>query len=188
MFEALDEQTGLRPKLVGLEDAAYVVCTGLNRDDIETPDDYAGQLAAMRARDLDFISANPDLVVHVGDTMIYCAGALAAAYDALGGRVLQAGKPYAPIYERALARATALRGGTLDRARVLAIGDAMHTDVQGGRDAGLDVLFVTSGIHRAELHPPGPDGRAAALEAAALEQFLTGGHAMPTAAIPALVW
>lgn len=188
LFDALADETGLRPKLVGIDEAAYVVCTGLDRDDIETPDDYAGQLAAMRARELDFISANPDLVVHVGDKMIYCAGALAAAYDALGGRVLQAGKPHPPIYERALARATALRGGRLDRRRVLAIGDAMHTDVQGGRDAGLDVLFVTSGIHRAELHPPGPDGRTAALEAAALEQFLTGGHAVPTAAIPALVW
>ena len=185
LFDALADETGLRPKLVEIDAAGYVVCTGLNHDDIEAPEDYADRLAAMRARDLDFISANPDLVVHVGDRMLYCAGALAAEYEKLGGRVLQAGKPFPPIYARALARATALRGGTLDRARVLAIGDAMHTDVQGGRDAGLDVLFVTSGIHRADLHP---DGRLAALEATALEQFLTGGHAVPTAAIPALVW
>ena len=166
-----------------MDDAGYVVCTGMNHDDWETPSDYEGAFAAMRARDLDFISANPDLVVHVGEREIFCAGALAARYAELGGSVIQAGKPHAPIYTRALGEARALRGGTLDTSRVLAIGDAMHTDVQGGCDAGLDVLFVTSGIHRAELHAGGGE-----LHAAALAQFLDGGTARPTAAIPALVW
>jgi HAD superfamily hydrolase (TIGR01459 family) len=187
LFDALKEQTGLAPPLVEIAAADYVVCTGLYLDDIGTPDDYAEAFAAMRARDLDFISANPDIVVHVGDKMLYCAGALAERYERLGGRVLQAGKPHRPIYEKALAEAAGLTGGILDTRRVLAIGDAMHTDVQGGCNAGLDVLFVTSGIHRGDLHPT-TDGRMADLEAAALEQFLSGGDARPMAAIPALVW
>ena len=44
--------------------------------------------------------------------------------------MIQAGKPIAPIYTRALGDGPRLRGATLD-ARVLAIGDAMRTDVAG---------------------------------------------------------
>ena len=188
LFDTLTAETGISPPRVGLDAAAYVVCTGLYLDDIGTPDDYADAFQVMKARNLDFISANPDIVVHVGDKEIYCAGALAQAYEAIGGRIFQAGKPHAPIYAAALAQAEVVRGKPLDRKRVLAIGDAMHTDVQGGHDAGLDVLFVTSGIHREELHPRNLDGEAAKLHQAALAQFLDGKVAVPSAAIPSLVW
>ena len=66
----------------------------------------------MRARPLFMVCANPDIVVERGDTLVYCAGALADAYAALGGDVLYCGKPHAPIYQAALDKAASLRGGT----------------------------------------------------------------------------
>jgi ribonucleotide monophosphatase NagD (HAD superfamily) len=96
--------------------------------------------------------------------------------------VLQAGKPFAPIYERALAVAEKLRGAPVRRERILAIGDAMRTDVAGAIDFGVDALFVTKGIHREELHP------ASGLDLAAYRQFLAESPSQPTAAIPELAW
>lgn len=151
LFEALKEQTGFSPPRVGLADASYVLCTGLDDDDVESPDDYRDSLTAMRARELDFICANPDLVVHVGDRLVYCAGALAERYEALGGRVLQAGKPYSPIYQRALGEAETIRGRPVAKERILAIGDAMRTDILGASNAGISSLLIASGIHRDEL-------------------------------------
>ena len=187
LFEILHEQTGLKPPLVGLADASYVVCTGLF-DDNETPDDYAQALDAMRARDLEFISANPDIVVHVGEREIYCSGALAQRYAQQGGRVSQAGKPYAPIYDRAMELAAKHLGKTPDIARVLAIGDGMHTDIGGAITRGLDAVFVTTGIHRVELHPADAAGRAGELDIAALKKLVAAHGYSPIAAITRLNW
>jgi HAD superfamily hydrolase (TIGR01459 family) len=182
LFEISAQQTGVKPPLTTLDEADFVVITGLNDDRSETPDDYADQLAVMRARKLDMVCANPDLVVHVGEQLIYCAGAVAQAYEDRGGRVLQAGKPFAPIYERALAFAQKIRGAAVAHDRILAIGDAMRTDIAGAVDFGVDALFVTRGIHREELHSGD------AIDIAAYRQFLEENPKHPTAAIPALVW
>lgn len=182
LFQISEQQTGIKPRLVPLEDASYVVVTGLYDDRAETVEDYAERLAIMREKKLDMISANPDLVVHVGDQLIYCAGAIAQAYEERGGKVFQAGKPFAPIYERALAFAEKIRGQKVPRERILAIGDAMRTDVVGAVDFGIDALFVTKGIHREELHANGE------LDLAAYRQFLGENPRHPLAAIPELVW
>lgn len=140
--------TGLDATFAPLEAADYVVCSGLFDDTIETPDSYRDMLAAMRQRALFMLCANPDVVVERGDTLVYCAGALADAYAALGGDVLYCGKPHAPIYDMALATAASLRGGRIpSRDRVLAIGDFVRTDLKGAAAFGLDVMFVTSGLH-----------------------------------------
>jgi HAD superfamily hydrolase (TIGR01459 family) len=154
LLEAAAE-AGARPVLVGVEEASYVLCTGLFDDRTETPDDYAERLSAMAARGLTLICANPDLVVHRGADLIYCAGALAQAYEALGGEAIYAGKPHAPIYHAALAAAGAALNAPLKRARVLAIGDAMRTDIAGAVAQGLDALFVAAGIHRDALSGSG---------------------------------
>ena len=139
---------GLDVKFTTLERADYVVCSGLFDDTTETADSYRDMLAAMRARSLFMVCANPDIVVERGDTLVYCAGALADAYAALGGEVLYCGKPHAPIYDAALAAAAGFRGGTTPaRNRVLAIGDSVRTDLAGAAGFGLDYMFVTSGIH-----------------------------------------
>ncbi|MGD1039002.1 MAG: TIGR01459 family HAD-type hydrolase [Roseiarcus sp.] len=157
LLEAAAARVGERPVLVGPEEASYILCTGLFDDTTETPDDYAERLSAMAARGLTLICANPDLVVRRGADLIYCAGALAQAYEALGGKTIYAGKPHAPIYEAALAAAGAALKAPLKRSRVLAIGDAMRTDIAGAAGQGLDALFVAAGIHREAVRGSGPE-------------------------------
>ena len=149
---------GLDVELVEEREASTVVCTGLYDDETETPADYKEMLQRLRARNLPFICANPDIVVERGDRLVYCAGALAKEFGLMGGRTLIAGKPHAPIYAEAMARASAALGRDVEPGRVLAIGDGMTTDVKGAMDYGLDLLFVSDGIHAREYGTPGnPD-------------------------------
>jgi len=142
---------GLDVKFADVERADYVVCSGLFDDTTETPESYRDMLGAMRARSLFMVCANPDMVVERGDSLVYCAGALADAYAAQGGDVLYCGKPHAPIYDAALVKAARLRGDAVpSRRRVLAIGDSVRTDLKGAAAFGLDYIFVTSGIHAEE--------------------------------------
>jgi HAD superfamily hydrolase (TIGR01459 family) len=170
------------PPLVALDLADYVLCTGLFDDEREVPSDYDAAFATMLARKLPLICANPDIVVQRGDDLIYCAGALAQRFEEMGGQAIYAGKPHPPIYAQALRLAASLRGRSAPDARILAIGDAMRTDVAGAAQQGIDILFVTAGIHGEELHGDGP------MAAAALEQFAARHGLWPKAAIRDLLW
>jgi HAD superfamily hydrolase (TIGR01459 family) len=174
---------GLDVKFGDLARADYVVCSGLFDDTTESPEDYRDMLAAMRARALFMVCANPDVVVERGDSLVYCAGALADAYAALGGDVLYCGKPHAPIYEAALAKAAALRGGSAPaRQRILAIGDSVRTDLKGAAAFGLDCIFVTSGIHAEEY------GSRETPDLAALNATFEAAGVAPKAITRGLVW
>lgn len=141
---------GLDLAFADLEAAAFIACTGPNDDELETPEDYRVELTRGVERGLEMICANPDRVVQRGDRLIYCAGALADLYQALGGQVVMAGKPFAPIYDLCLARAEALLERPFDARRVLVIGDGIATDLEGAQRQGLDALFIASGIHGAD--------------------------------------
>jgi HAD superfamily hydrolase (TIGR01459 family) len=134
-----------------IEQAEALVCTGLNRDREEQPEAYLPLLGQALARKLPFICANPDLAVHVGADLLPCAGAVAALYEDMGGTVFWAGKPHATAYGSALERAAALTGGPVDRAHVLAIGDAVRTDLAAADGAGVDALLIAGGLHRDEV-------------------------------------
>jgi len=174
---------GLDVKLVALEEAELVVCTGFFDDNKETPDDYREMLARIRERGLPMICANPDIVVERGDRLIWCAGALAERYAALGGDVVYAGKPYAPVYQSALAQAARMRGSAVERARVLAIGDGVRTDLLGAVAQGFDALFVFGGIHAVEVL----DERGEPVAERLAHLFAEAG-AWPAAVIKRLVW
>jgi HAD superfamily hydrolase (TIGR01459 family) len=174
--------TDLDVKFTPLESAKYVVCSGLFDDTIETPDTYRDLLAAMRARSLFMVCANPDIVVERGDTLVYCAGALADAYAALGGEVLYCGKPHASIYRVALATAQGARGGAVPLNRVLAIGDSVRTDLKGAAAFGIDSLFITSGIHAEEY------GGRDTPDLEALNAIFTAGGVTPKAVMRGLKW
>jgi HAD superfamily hydrolase (TIGR01459 family) len=137
------------------EEAAFISCTGLFDDELETPEDFRARLTVCAQRKLEMVCANPDRVVQRGDKMIYCAGALADLYEELGGKVVMAGKPYAPIYSLAGEAAGRLLGRPVDPARILAVGDGIPTDVKGANAQGLDILFIAAGIHAREAQ----DGR-----------------------------
>ncbi|HKR88064.1 MAG TPA: TIGR01459 family HAD-type hydrolase [Phenylobacterium sp.] len=137
-----------------LDRAAFISCTGPFDDETDQPEDYREGFAGAVAGGLEFICANPDIVVRRGDTLIYCAGALAQLYQSLGGKVLMAGKPYPAIYDLALTEAAHRLDKPLDRSRVLCVGDGLPTDIRGANAQDLDVLFIANGVHGAEAVGP----------------------------------
>jgi HAD superfamily hydrolase (TIGR01459 family) len=139
---------GLGLEFAGPADAAFIACSGPVNDEVETPEDYRADLSVAEDRGLTMICANPDRVVHRGDKLIYCGGALADLYGELGGEVIMAGKPYPAIYQLCLAEAEK-QSGKMDP-RVLCIGDGVPTDVKGAARQELDCLFIAGGIHGLE--------------------------------------
>lgn len=133
---------------VPLEEAEGIVVTGPFDEVNETPEDYRGRLLQAHQRGLVLLCANPDVVVDMGETRIYCAGALAEFYEELGGKSLYFGKPHPPIYDRAR-RLMDLD----DHARILVIGDGIRTDVLGAEQESIDCLFVTGGLAADALGP-----------------------------------
>ena len=142
---------GLDPVFAPLEQADYIVCTGLFDDETELAEDYRAMMLQARERKLTLICANPDIVVERGDRLIYCAGAIAELYRELGGEVIFYGKPHRPIYERAIELAAGRQSHPIKLRRVLAIGDSVRTDLAGAHGFGIDCLFVTRGIHAEEF-------------------------------------
>jgi HAD superfamily hydrolase (TIGR01459 family) len=140
---------GLDVDCVEPSEARVVLCTGLFDDEVETPDDYKDLLADLNSRGLDLLCANPDYVVQRGDKLVYCAGAIARAYEAIGGNVVYYGKPHAPIYQAVLLMARKIAGR--DIVRPLAIGDGLETDIRGANTVGMDSLFIADGIHGEEI-------------------------------------
>lgn len=141
----------LTAERTGIDAADAILCTGLNSDTNETADDYRPLLERARARSLPFVCANPDLVVDVGGRQYLCAGAIADLYERMDGDVFWAGKPHANAYDAARTAAETHRGSPVERARIIAVGDSLRTDLKGAEAAGIDAIFVASGIHRDEI-------------------------------------
>ena len=142
---------GLDAVMAPLEQADYIICTGLFDDETESAEDYRAMMLLAREHKLPLICANPDIVVERGDRLIYCAGAIAELYRELGGEAIFYGKPHRPIYERAMTLAAERRGQPTSLDRVLAIGDSVRTDLTGALGFGIDCLFLTRGIHSDEF-------------------------------------
>lgn len=111
-------------------------------------DQYAADLERWASRGVVFHCLNPDRVVIYGGDPVPCAGALADAYERLGGQVCWYGKPYAAIYRHALRLA-----GDPPPETVLAVGDGLQTDMLGAARMGFDAVFVSGGIHRGDPFP-----------------------------------
>lgn len=137
---------GLNIRRASIEEADLSLAIGLRDDMTETPHQYDDELKAMQQRGLVMLCANPDLVVHRGERLVYCAGSLAQAYETLGGKVIYYGKPHQPIYKSALAAAG-------NPKHPLAVGDGLLTDISGANRAGLPALFIADGVHGEETRP-----------------------------------
>jgi HAD superfamily hydrolase (TIGR01459 family) len=167
VFSDLDVEPVAAPS-----EAEFLLNTG--PDDDRSPTDASESDAELRAclrAGLPMICANPDLEVIRGGVRVICAGALALRYAAWGGQVLWVGKPdpavYRPVFQ--------LLG--LPRARILAVGDALRTDMAGAAAAGVAAAWVLGGIHAAELAGP-----------ADAEQAARTAGLSPVASLPALRW
>jgi HAD superfamily hydrolase (TIGR01459 family) len=168
---------GLPIRCVDLNEASVVLCTGLFNDETETPDDYRDVLVAVKARGLVLLCANPDIVVQRGGKLVYCAGAVARLYEAMGGVAVYYGKPHAPIYQMTLNALRKIAGRDLKRP--LAVGDGLETDVAGANGVGMDALFIADGIHGEHIPALTPE---------AMDRFFDTHQVRARAAMRALVW
>lgn len=156
-------------------DADFILCTG-PFDNSDTVEDYEGLLQDARDRNMPMVCANPDLVVHIGDQFVICAGSLAQRYQAMGGAVAYHGKPFASVYHQCF-RLT----GIADRQRLLGIGDGLRTDVKGANIMGISSMFLSGGIHVDEIasNPPSSE---------TVSQLSSKFQVNPTYAMPFLRW
>ncbi len=157
-------------------DADFILNTGPAEWD-DTLETYAGVLQAACVRGLPMVCANPDLVVMHGGKPALCAGALAEAYEAQGGRVRWHGKPYPSVYESCLELL-----GVSDRRRILAVGDSLRTDIAGAAAFGIDSLLIAGGIHAADFETGG------ALDATKIADELAAVGAHPIGVVHRFVW
>jgi HAD superfamily hydrolase (TIGR01459 family) len=166
-----------------LDEAEAIVCTGLIDDSSHTVETYRDLIEEGVERALPFVCANPDLVVDVAGKRYLCAGSLAAEYERRGGAVFWAGKPHPSAYASALRRTAELRGSAPALTRILAIGDAVRTDLAAAQGMGVDALFIASGIHNDEVLVQGE------IDAAALSRlFAPPGTPPAIAAMTQLKW
>ncbi len=166
-------------EIVGeVSNAEFIVNTGPSELTHQVAE-YQALLDAGIAANLPMVCANPDIVVLRAGNPVVCAGAIAARYLAMGGRVAYRGKPDPVIY-----RLAARMLGVADARRIVVIGDALETDVKGANAAGFDSIWCTGGIHAAEL------GCAYGMAADPLRAEATAkafGH-LPTATVPGFIY
>jgi HAD superfamily hydrolase (TIGR01459 family) len=150
---------------VPLEQAEGIVCCG-PFDPMADPDVNRAQFLYAKQKGLKLLCANPDIVVDRGEVREWCAGALARLYTEMGGESLYFGKPHPPIYDLARRRLTELDHYVPDN-NILAIGDGVHTDIDGAMGEDIDSLFISGGLAAAETkttQQPDPDALSAYLK------------------------
>ena len=160
---------------VPLEDAQGIACLG-PFDAHSDPDVNRPQFLYAKQKGLKLLCANPDLIVDRGERREWCAGALAKLYTEMGGESLYFGKPHPPVYDLARRRLEQI-GSLPPDSRILALGDGILTDIRGALGEGLDSLYITGGLARAETQTnrqPDP---------AALDEFIAAQKLTPTYAI-----
>ncbi|GBQ25960.1 hydrolase IIA [Acetobacter estunensis NRIC 0472] len=168
LFEGLGVELVKNPA-----DATFVLNTGPSQERGQTDiEPYLEPLAACAVRDLPMVCANPDMEVIRGGVRLICAGLLARTYEEKGGVVHWIGKPFAPVYEPVFA--------TLDmpREKIIAVGDALATDIRGAKTTGIDALWVLGGIH----------GEGLGNDPALAQEEADGAGLAPIATVPAFVW
>ena len=130
LAHGMEVLSGVAPKLVSVDDLKVL-------------------LRHAATRGMPLVIANPD--VHTVDTTytVPMPGQLAAWYSKMDGHgdIVLMGKPDRRIYEAA-SHLVGLKAG-----RILAVGDSLAHDIKGASDAGIDSLFVVTGIHAAKLTP-----------------------------------
>ncbi|MBW4024365.1 MAG: TIGR01459 family HAD-type hydrolase [Proteobacteria bacterium] len=166
LLEGLDIELALTPA-----EADFVLNIGADEAiDDRNLEPHLPALEACRRANLPMVCANPDIIIVRDGERILCAGALAAAYAEMGGEFRQRGKPDAAVYGPTLAMLET------PRERVLAVGDALRTDIAGAAGMGIESCWVLDGIHDLA-------GKHAEAEAEAAAAGLA-----PVATLPSFTW
>lgn len=122
-----------------LNEANFVLGSGIkNRLDLTV---YDSLLNDIKAKNLIMVCPNPDIIVKTVNGELFCPGAIAKKYEELGGKVIYVGKPYNSVYKRIFDKYS------IDKSRILGVGDGLNTDIKGANDFGIDsALIVKTGI------------------------------------------
>ena len=126
--------------VLNIEDADYILCTGLFDDQENDLNYYKNLLSNHISKKM--ICTNPDLIVDRGEQREYCAGSVAKSFEEIKGKVIYFGKPHPPVYNLST---------NINNKRVLCIGDNLNTDIKGANIQNFDSLLITNGIHRKEI-------------------------------------
>jgi HAD superfamily hydrolase (TIGR01459 family) len=132
-------------KVEQVAEADFILCSDTFTWD-QKVEDLDVQLTEALARTLPLICANPDRVVFTQGGLKLCAGSFAHRYEQMGGAITLIGKPHPQVYDYALGYMPGI-----PRERILAIGDSLRTDIQGGLNQGIDGVLMAGGIHMPEL-------------------------------------
>lgn len=124
-----------------IETADFLLITGTIEAG-DTADKYQPLLEKALFRNLPALCANADRHVVLGEKKIHAAGAIAELYEKLGGNVRYHGKPNPEIYAPVCAMMN------MPTEQLLAIGDALGTDIRGAQNVGIDTLLILNGVHR----------------------------------------
>jgi HAD superfamily hydrolase (TIGR01459 family) len=102
---------------------------------------YRRMLEPAAARKTPCVCTNPDIHKLAAERTVSGAGAIARAYEEMGGSVRWIGKPHREIYDHALAI-----WANPEPSKVICIGDSIEHDIGGAATAGLDSVLVRTGI------------------------------------------
>ncbi len=125
---------------------------------------------------LTMVCANPDLQVVRDGVMGIAAGALAKRYEEMGGTVIYFGKPHQITYQVCFDHLQ-----ITDKSKILAVGDALNTDIAGANKFGIAGALVGTGIHATELSE-------LPKKTAASSNLFSKFQEYPTMIIPAFCW
>lgn len=122
-----------------LDEANFVLASGIkSRLDLGV---YDYLLENILHKNLVMVCPNPDIIVKTVHGELFCPGAIARKYEDIGGKVIYIGKPYESVYQRIFNKYS------VDKKRILGIGDGLKTDIMGANNFGIDSgLVVKTGI------------------------------------------
>ncbi len=152
----------------------------------EEQQDIVQYLPLLAPQGIKMICANPDLVVMIDGERRFCSGTYALHYEQHGGVVHYHGKPYNSVYDMAWEKLN-----RPDRSRVCVMGDAIHTDVQGGHRNGFYAVLALTGIHREDIFHADYLGAldvSTTYDPARLETLIKTAEWAPNAIIPSFRW
>ena len=142
----LEELDGLDATILGDDSAAYDAAEGFAFLGSGTWTDHRQHLltGSLQRNPRPVLVGNPDIVAPREGGLSLEPGHFAHLLADQTGMLPEFfGKPYPAIFDMALSRAKAARPDVTDPARIVMVGDTLHTDILGGAAAGLHTALVT---------------------------------------------
>jgi len=123
------------------EHADLIIIGALDNEPLSI-DRYTDLLKEAAHKRIPCLCTNPDFENLTASGIYPASGQVAKLYESLGGPVQMIGKPYSRIYQYVLDLVP-----QINKERIVCIGDSLHHDILGARNAGLKSVLVGTGVH-----------------------------------------